>query len=115
MVLFTFFTQTKCKNQALELSKGQYDCCFKLSPDSIVEISWWKAKIIKFYKTTHYELQKIGNMFRCIFKWLGVAQDNNSSEDHWSITERNCTLMYCNCLLLFDTSVAWIYKQVQLK
>ena len=34
------FYSIKCKNQALTLSKGSYDCYFKLSSGSIVEINW---------------------------------------------------------------------------
>ena len=39
------FHSVNCKNQALTLSKGSYDCYFKLSSESIVEINWWKANI----------------------------------------------------------------------
>ena len=40
------FHSVKCKNQALTLSKGSYDCYFKLSSESIVEINWLKANTI---------------------------------------------------------------------
>ena len=50
------FYSTKCKNQALTLSKGSHDCYFKLSSKIIVEISWWKAHIAKSYDTIHNEL-----------------------------------------------------------
>ena len=36
------FYSIKCKNQASTLSKGSYDCYFKLSSKSTVEINWWK-------------------------------------------------------------------------
>ena len=52
------FHSVKCKNQALTLSKGSYDCYFKLSSESIVEINWWKANIPKSYNTIHKELPK---------------------------------------------------------
>ena len=47
------FNLIKCKNQALTLSKGSYDCYFKLSSESTVEISWWKANIPMSYNTIH--------------------------------------------------------------
>ena len=47
------FYLIKCKNQALTLSKGSYDCYFKLSSESTVEISWWKANIPMSYNTIH--------------------------------------------------------------
>ena len=52
------FYLTKCKNQALTLSKSSYNCYFKLSSESIVEINWWKAVITKSYNTIHNELLK---------------------------------------------------------
>ena len=52
------FYLTKCKNQALTLSKSSYNCYFKPSPESIVEINWWKAIIAKSYNTIHNELPK---------------------------------------------------------
>ena len=55
--LYIFYS-TKCKNQALTLSKGSYDCYFKLSSESIVEINWWKANIPKSYNTIHKDLPK---------------------------------------------------------
>ena len=41
------FYSIKCKSQALTLSKGSYDCYFKPSFESIVEINCWKANIAK--------------------------------------------------------------------
>ena len=52
------FYSIKCKHQALTLSKGSYDCYFKLSSEIIVEINWWKANIAKSYNTIHNELPK---------------------------------------------------------
>ena len=52
------FYSIKCKNQALTLSKGSYDCYFKLSSENIVEINRWKANIAKSYNTIHNELPK---------------------------------------------------------
>ena len=45
------FYSTKFKNQALTLSKGSYDCSFKLSSESIIKINWWKGNIAKTYNT----------------------------------------------------------------
>ena len=52
------FYSIKCKNQALKLSKGSYDCYFKLSFENIVGINRWKANIAKSYNTIHNELPK---------------------------------------------------------
>ena len=52
------FYSIKCKNQTLTLSKGSYDCYFKLSFENIVEINRWKANIAKSYNTIHNELPK---------------------------------------------------------
>ena len=52
------FYSTKCRNQALTLSKESYDCYFKLSSESVVKIYWWKATIAKSYNTIHSEIPK---------------------------------------------------------
>ena len=52
------FYSIKCKNQVLTLSKGSYNCYFKLSSEGIVEINWWKGNIAKSCYTIHNELPK---------------------------------------------------------
>ena len=82
------FYSMKCKNQALTLSKVSYDCYFKLSSESIVEINWWKANIAKSYNTIHNELpKKIIYSDACPNGWGGVAHENMSSGNHWSVEE----------------------------
>ena len=65
------FYSIKCKNLALTLSKGSYDCHFKLFPESTVEINWWKANIAKSYNTIHNDPPQKYNLFKCLSKWLG--------------------------------------------
>ena len=78
----TLFYSMKCLTQALTLSKGSYDCYFKLSSESIVEINWWKANIAKSYNTIHNELpKKIIYSDACPIGW-GVAHENMSSRGH---------------------------------
>ena len=126
------FYSIKCKNQALTLPKGSYDCYFKLSSESIVEINWWKSNILKSYNTIHKELpKKIIYSDACPNGW-GVAHENMSSGGHWSVEKSKLDInvlellatyhalqIYCKNVL--DTSVhlkvdnttavAWINKQ----
>ena len=114
------FYLIKCKNQALTLSKGSYDCYFKLSSESIVEINWWKAGTPK---KDYSDACPNG---------LGVTHENMSSGGHWSVEESKLHInvlellatyhaLQIYCKNMFDTSVhlkvdntavvAWINKQ----
>ena len=116
MAVSTFFYSTKCKDQALALSKSSYDCYFKLSPESIVEINWWKANGAKSYNTIHNELPKnIIYSDACPNGW-GVAHENMSSGGHLSVEERKLHInvlellaayhaLQVYCKNIFDTSV----------
>ena len=128
----TLFYSMKCLTQALTLSKGSYDCYFKLSSESIVEINWWKANIAKSYNTIYNELpKKIIHSDACPNIW-GVAHENMSSVRHWSVEEIKLHInvlellaayyaLQIYCKNMFDTSVhlkvdnttavAWINKQ----
>ena len=80
------FYSTKCRNQALTLSKDSYDCYFKLSSESIVKIYWWKATIAKSYNTIHSEIpKKITYSDACPNEW--GFHENMSSGGHWSLEE----------------------------
>ena len=87
------FYSIKCKRQVLTLSKCSYDCYFKLSSESIVQINWWKTNTAKSYYTMHNELSK-----KIIFSdaWTngwGVAHENMSSGVTGLLKKANCILM----------------------
>ena len=126
------FYSIKCKNLALTLSKGSYDCHFKLFPESTVEINWWKANIAKSYNTIHNDPPKnIIYSNACPNGW-GVAHENMWSGCHWSVEESKLHINLLEllaayhafpicCKNMFHTSahlkvdnatpVAWINKQ----
>ena len=114
------FHSVKCKNQDLTMSQGSYDCYFKLSSESIVEINWWKAGTPK---KDYSDACPNG---------LGVTHENMSSGGHWSVEESKLHInvlellatyhaLKIYCKNIFDTSVnlkidnttavAWINKQ----
>ena len=127
------FHSVKCKNQALTLSKGSYNCYFKLSSESIVEVNWWKANTPKSYNTIHKELpKKIIYSDACPNVWGEVPHENMSSGGHWSVEESKLDInvlellatyhaLQIYCKNMFDTSVhlkvdnttavVWINKQ----
>ena len=81
------FCSTKCKNQASKLSKGSYDCYFKLSSESIVEINWWKATITTSYNAIQNELPKRIIYSDACQNVCWVDDENMSSGSHWSVEE----------------------------
>ena len=104
------------------MSKGSYDCYFKLSFESIVEINWRKGNIAESYNTIQNELpKKIIYSDACLNGW-----------DHWPVEKSKLHLnvlellaayhaLQIYCKNMFDTSVhlkvdntatiAWINKQ----
>ena len=110
------FHSVKCKNQAFTLSKGSYDCYFKLSSESIVEVTWWKANTPNSYNTIHKELpKKIIYSDACTNGW-GVAHENMLSGGHWPVEESKLHInvlellatyhaLQISCKNMFDTSV----------
>ena len=126
------FHSIKSKNAALKTSKGSYDSYFKISPQAIRELNWWKSNLSNSCNTIYNELPKfIVSSDACPNGW-GIACGKESTGGHWSHTESKLHInvlellaayyalqIYCKNMsntsvhLKIDntTAIAWINKQ----